>query len=125
MSSISEGLYTPARCGCQAVNRERPIVLVCLAAIVLVMTAGCGSSPTSPASADAETLELRLTTAHFRLFAGRASVATVQSAADALERQYARVLSDLNVASLGPITVQIWQDQATYFAVLDRYFGVH
>jgi hypothetical protein len=68
---------------------------------------------------------LRLTTAHFRLFAGRTSAATVQSAADALERQYARVLNDLSVSSLGPITVQIWQDDATYYAALDRYFGVH
>ena len=35
------------------------------------------------------------------------------------------MLNDLNVASLGPITVQIWQDEATYYAALDRYFGVH
>ena len=91
----------------------------------VVVTARCGSSPTGPGTASAETLELRLTTAHFRLFAGRTPAATVQSAADALERQYARVLSDLTVTSLGPITVQIWQDDVTYYAVLDRYFGVH
>jgi hypothetical protein len=86
-----------------------------------------GSSPTAPAGGNAstETLELRLTTPHFRLFAGRTPATTVQSAADALERQYARVLSDLNVSSLGPIMVNIWQDQTTYYAVLDRYFGVH
>jgi hypothetical protein len=91
----------------------------------VVVTARCGSSPTGPGTASAETLELRLTTPHFRLFAGRTPAATVQSAADALERQYARVLSDLTVPSLGPITVQIWQDDVTYYAVLDRYFGVH
>lgn len=66
-----------------------------------------------------------MTTAHFRLFAGRASATRVQSAADALERQYARVLNDFDVTSLGPITVQIWQDEATFNAVLDRFFGVH
>jgi hypothetical protein len=93
--------------------------------VVVLATVCCGSSPTGPAAADTETLELRLTTAHFRVFAGRASATVVQSAADALERQYARVLNDLNVASLGPITVQIWQDEASYYAVLDRYFGVH
>jgi hypothetical protein len=94
-------------------------------AAVVAATVGCGGSPTAPAGATSETLELRLTTAHFRLFAGRTSAATVQSAADALERQYARVLSDLNVPSLGPIGVQIWQDEASYYAVLDRFFGVH
>ena len=91
----------------------------------VVMTAQCGGSPTAPGAAGAETLTLQLTTAHFRLFAGRTPATAVQSAADALERQYARVLNDLNVASLGPITVQIWQDEASYYAVLDRYFGVH
>jgi hypothetical protein len=93
--------------------------------IAVVATARCGGSPTAPASARAEMLELRLTTAHFRLFAGQSSATTVQSAADALERQYARVLSDLNVTALGPITVQIWQDEDAYYAALDRFFGVH
>jgi hypothetical protein len=92
--------------------------------LALVVTARCGSSPTAPAAA-IETLALQLTTTHFRLFAGRTSPAIVQSAADALERQYARVLNDLSVASLGPITVQIWQDEASYYAALDRFFGVH
>ena len=89
------------------------------------MIARCGRPPTTPPAADAERLELRLTTAHFRVFAGGSTAATVQSATDALERQYARVLSDLSVSSLSPITVQIWQDEATYYAALDRYFGVH
>jgi len=96
---------------------------VLLAAVLL--TATCGSPPAGPATATGETLTLQLTTAHFRLFAGRASAATVQSAADALERQYARVLADLNVSSPGSIAVQIWQDEPTFYAVLDRYFGVH
>lgn len=93
--------------------------------VAVVITAACGGSPTAPTTAHAETLELRLTTAHFRLFAGQTAAATVQSAADALERHYARVLNDLNVTSLGPITVQIWRDEATYYAALDRFFGVH
>jgi hypothetical protein len=92
---------------------------------VVAATVRCGGSPTAPAGVTGETLELRLSTAHFRLFADRTSAATVQSAADSLERQYARVLNDLNVASLGPISVRIWQDDASYYAVLDRYFGVH
>jgi hypothetical protein len=93
--------------------------------IAVVATAGCGGSPTAPGAMGSETLELRLTTTHFRVFAGQTSATTVQSAADALERQYARVLTDLNVTSLGPITVRIWQDEAAYYAALDRYFGVH
>ena len=98
-------------------------IVACL--VTVLVTVCCGGSPTAPAAAGAETLELRLTTAHFRLFAGRASATVVQSAADALERQYPRVLSDLNVASIGPIAVQIWQDEATYYAALDRLFSVH
>ena len=92
---------------------------------IAVMTVHCGGSSASPTAVGAETLELRLTTAHFRVFAGQASTTTVQSAADALERQYARVLTDLNVTSLDPITVRIWQDDDSYYAALDRYFGVH
>jgi hypothetical protein len=92
---------------------------------VVVITTGCGSSPAAPSAAGVELLELKVTSPHFRLFAGQTPETTVQSAADALERQYARVLSDLTVTSLGPITVQIWQDQTTYYAALDRYFGVH
>jgi hypothetical protein len=93
--------------------------------VAVMMTARCGSSPAAPAIAGGEALELRMTTAHFRLFAGRTAATRVQSAADALERQYARVLTDFNVTSVGPITVQIWQDEATFNAVLDRFFGVH
>jgi hypothetical protein len=103
--------------------RSSRAIGVFLAAVAI--TTGCGSSPIAPPAAGVELLELKVTTPHFRLFAGRTPDTTVQSAADALERQYARVLSDLTVTSLGPITVQIWQDQTTYYAALDRYFGVH
>jgi hypothetical protein len=92
---------------------------------VVAATTNCGGSPTAPGGAGAETLELRVTTTHFRLFAGRTSAAAVQSAADALERQYARVLNDLSVTTVGPITVRIWQDEASYYAALDRFFGMH
>src|SRR5262245_23156068 len=47
----------------RAVNRERAIV-ACLVLTGAAATVRCGSSPTSPSSANAETLELRLTTAH-------------------------------------------------------------
>src|SRR5262245_12017903 len=97
--------YTPRVSSALACHAR--VIGTILAAVVVA--ARCGSSPTAPGPTDAETLELRLTTAHFRLFAGRTSAAAVQSAADALERQYARVLIDLNVTSTGPITVQIWQ----------------
>ena len=118
--------------GSKAGSPYTPLVLPACArrthAIAIVLTAivssRCGSSPAAPAT-NTETLQLQLTTAHFRLFAGRTSGTTVQSAADALEGQYARVLNDLNVPSLGSINVQIWQDEATYYATLDRFFGVH
>ena len=105
-----------------SISRARAIGVFLAAGVA---TARCGGSPNAPTAAASEALELRLTTAHFRLFADRASSATVQSAANALEGQYARVLNDLNVSALGPITVKIWQDDVSYYATLDRFFGVH
>lgn len=94
-------------------------------AVAGLLTIACGGSSSNPAgpTEPGETLELRRQTAHFRIFAGQASDATVALAADRLEERYARVLGDLGIADMTPVTVRIWQDQATYFSVLERYFG--
>jgi hypothetical protein len=97
-----------------------------LTALALLSAFGCGARPagvTAPTAA-AETLALRFETAHFRVHAGRASDATLRAAADRLEAQYARITTELGVAGLAPIAVKVWQDEASYFAELTRYFGM-
>ena len=92
------------------------------AAGLLAIACGSSSNPVGPTE-PGETLELRRQTAHFRIFAGQTSDATVALTAARLEEHYARVLADLGVADMATVTVRIWQDQATYFSVLERYFG--
>lgn len=89
---------------------------------VLSMCCG-GGTPSSPTTT-AETLELRVQTAHFRVFGGTTPEATLRAAGDRLEAEYPRVLQDLGLPSIPPITVRIWRDEATYFNELTRYFGV-
>jgi hypothetical protein len=99
--------------------RSRVLVLTCLASLAC---GGPSSGPTSPTQ-PGETLELRRQTAHFRILAGQAPDAAVVAAAEGLEAHYARVLSDLGVGDVAMVTVKIWQDEATYFSVLEGYFG--
>jgi hypothetical protein len=95
------------------------------AAIVLAVLVVCcgGGTPSSP-TATTETLELRVTTAHFRVFAGATPESTLRAAADRLEAEYARILQDLGLSTVPVVTVRIWQDEAAYFNELTRYFGV-
>ena len=96
-----------------------------LAVAAGLLTIACGEpSPNPQGPSSAEALELRRQTAHFRIFAGQASEATVAVAAEQLEQHYARVLADLGIGDVATITVNIWQDEATYFGVLERYFGL-
>jgi hypothetical protein len=91
------------------------------AAAALLLAANCGA-PTAPTPA-AEALELRLQTAHFRILGGRVSDATLRAAADRLETEYPRVLSDLGVAGVSVVTVKVWQDEAAFASESQRYFG--
>ena len=95
------------------------------AAIVLAVLLICcgGGTPSSP-TATAETLELRVTTAHFRVLAGATPESTLRAAADRLEAEYPRILQDLGLSTVPVVTVRIWQDEAAYFNELTRYFGV-
>jgi hypothetical protein len=99
----------------------RRLVLI---AVMMVAPACGGDTATNPTSAAPESLELRVQTPHFRVMAGTAPMSTVQAAADRLEAEYPRVLSDLGVTSVPVVTVRIWSDDTTYFNELTRFFGV-
>jgi hypothetical protein len=96
-----------------------------LLALAVVVSTSCGGSriPAAPTAA-AETLELRLQTDRFRVFAGTAPDTAVRAAIDRLESEYPRITAALGVSSLPVMAVRIWQDERTYFDELTRYFGV-
>jgi hypothetical protein len=96
-----------------------------LALLIGVIAAiSCGGETASSPSAVSEALELKLTTAHFRIFAGTTPAASLQAVADHLEGDYDRVLGELRVTAHPVTTVRIWQNDTTYFNELTRYFGV-
>lgn len=94
------------------------------ACVAAALAAACGGETTTGPSAAAETLELRVETSHFRVHAGGLPDTSVRAAADRLEQEYGRISTNLNVSGLPVMTVRIWQDEATYFDELVRYFGV-
>jgi hypothetical protein len=95
------------------------------AAIALaVLSISCGRGTPSTPSATAETLELRVTTTHFRVLAGTTADASVRAAADRLEAEYPRILQEFGLTTMPIVTVRIWHEEATYFTELTRYFGV-
>lgn len=95
--------------------------LACTVGVSIACGSGGGISTPSAA---AESLELRIQTDHFRIFAGTAPNSAVQAAADRLEAEYPRIVTGFGLPGLPVITVRIWQDETTYFNELTRYFGV-
>jgi hypothetical protein len=90
----------------------------------LVAATACGGGTTTSPTTAVETLELRLQTERFRVFAGTTPETTVRAAIDRLESEYPRITAAFGVSSLPMIAVRIWQDERTYFDELTRYFGV-
>ena len=102
--------------------------LVVFAIAGTVACSGNSNTPSSPsplaAFASGESLSLRVQTAHFQMFGGPTTPdATLRSAADQLESQYSRILSDLGVSSHPTVTVRVWQDSTAYYNELTRFFG--
>ena len=93
------------------------------AALSSWIACGGGDTGTGP-TASAESLDLRITTTHFRVLAGNAPDGALRAAADRLEADYSRILQELGLAALPVITVRVWQDETAYFNELTRYFGV-
>ena len=95
-----------------------------MVAAAIAQLVACGGQTTTSPTAAIETLELRVQTEHFRVFAGATPDASVRAAADRLEAEYPRILRALNLPAVPLVSVRIWHDQATYFNELTRYFGV-
>jgi len=90
----------------------------------LTLASACGHASSAPSAVTAgETLRLRLETAGFRIFADSAPDSVLQPIADRLEAERPRVMSDLGVAALGPITVDVWREPAAWTAEVQRFFG--
>ena len=66
---------------------------------------------------------MRVQTAHFQIFGGTSPDTTLRGAANRLEAEYSRILGNLGVSSHPVVTVRIWQDAASYYNELTRYFG--
>ncbi len=65
----------------------------------------------------------RARTAHFDVHAGQAAETTVADIATALESRYGRVTSDLETGEVARITVEVWSDEASFLAEMERFFG--
>jgi len=95
-----------------------------LAALSICCGSG-GSTASGPSPlAYSESLSLRVQTAHFQVFGGTTQDAMLHAAADRLETEYPRILSDLGVGTHPIVTVRIWQDTTSFYNELTRYFGV-
>lgn len=93
-------------------------------AIVAALSCGGGGATGPSPVTQAETLELRWQSEHFRIFAGATPDGIVRATADRLESEFARILTAFELSTVPGVTVRIWQDEATYSAELVRYFGV-
>jgi hypothetical protein len=91
---------------------------------LFTVLAGCGDGgralPPTPA---VESLLPRLQTAHFQVHAGLAPDDALRSIATALEDTYARVVGELETGDVGSLAVEVWQDEASFYAAMERYFG--
>jgi len=84
---------------------------------------GCGVRNASAPTAAFESLEPRMRTAHFEVHAGLASEDTVAAIASGLEARYGGVVADLETGEVPRIDVEVWKDEASFFAEMERYFG--
>lgn len=95
-----------------------------LVAAALALTASCDGNPAQPGSSSGtEQLTLRLSTAHFRVLADRASAAVLQAIADALEAAYPRVTADLRTGELATVSAHVWTDESSFNAAMRSNLG--
>jgi hypothetical protein len=84
---------------------------------------GCGGGSSAVPTAVVESLAPRARTAHFDVHAGQATDTTVAEIGSALESRYGRVTSDLMTGDVPRMTVEVWSDQASFLAEMERFLG--
>jgi hypothetical protein len=89
----------------------------------LAAFAGCDGGSTSDPTHTLESLVPRTRTAHFEVHADRASNETVAEIAAGLEARYGRVVADLETGEVPLIRVEVWKDEGSFFAEMERHFG--
>jgi hypothetical protein len=89
----------------------------------LAAGSGCGGRRTADPSGAVESLVSRTRTPHFEIHAGLAAEATLAEIAAGLESRYGRVTSDLATGEVERITVEVWSDEASFLAEMERFFG--
>jgi hypothetical protein len=95
-----------------------------LVVAALALAASCDSGPAQPSSSSGnEQLALKLSTAHFRVLADRASPASLQAIADALEAAYPRVTADLRTGELATVSAYVWTDETSFNAAMRSNLG--
>lgn len=91
--------------------------------LAVVLSSACGGDGVTKPSSAIESLTLRRETPHFSVRAGGAGDVVVDEVADRLEAHYARVVTDLEVGSLRRVTVELWQDDASFYGEMERSLG--
>jgi hypothetical protein len=104
-------------------RRRRPWPTRAIALGLAALVPGCGGTTSSTPSAARESLVERARTAHFQVHADRAPDETVRAIAAALEESVGRVTRDLETGDVGAIRAEVWQDEASWFAEMERFFG--
>jgi hypothetical protein len=92
--------------------------------VVLGSAAACGGSgATSPSSVSGTQPTLAFSTGHFRILTDTVDLAVLHAVADALEASYTRITSDLRTGDIASTDVLVWQNQAAFYADMQRYLG--
>ncbi|RPJ70152.1 MAG: hypothetical protein EHM24_16440 [Acidobacteria bacterium] len=102
----------------------RAAVAVVLAALAAVLAGACGGgSPATPSPPATTGPTVALTTTHFRILTDGADASVLRAVADALEANYPRVTDELRSGDLPVVDVWVWQNEAAYYADMQRYLG--
>jgi hypothetical protein len=92
-----------------------------LTGAALLMLAACGGPTTAPSPGAAGGL---YTSAHFRFQYTPLDAANIERTAEAVEREYARIIADLRVGSMPTVTVTFYTDHAAMAAATRAVAGV-
>lgn len=88
-----------------------------------ILCAACGGSPAGPSSAPADSANLTHTTSHFAFHYSNADTALVASIASIAEREHARIVSDLEAASMPVVHVRYYPTHDALAAAVRQVAG--